>query len=210
MKFLIATSNYGKLREYRELFSIFSHLDLYSLNDFPNYEAPEETGATFEENAIIKAEHAANALQMFTLADDSGLVVSALNGLPGVKSRRFAGEKASDSENRAKLISLLTPLKEGERGAYFASAIALAVPDRLIKVVSGKCEGEMVINERGSQGFGYDSLFLKYDYNKTFGELDSEIKNRISHRRRAFDKLLPILEDVNKKASCGISLTAII
>jgi len=201
-KLLIATRNGGKLREYKELLSSFD-FDLYTLKDFPSYVEPPEEGATFEENALAKAQHAADTLNILTIADDSGLVVPALQGQPGIFSRRFAGPNATDGENKAKLIALLKTLQDSERSGYFACAISVCLPNRCLKTVIGQCEGELLLEERGSQGFGYDSLFLKYDYNKTFGELDQQIKNRISHRRKAIEKLHSILSSLS--ATCAIS-----
>jgi XTP/dITP diphosphohydrolase len=188
LKLLIATKNSGKVREFKELLGKYP-IDVYTLKDFPHYKEPSEDQDTFEKNAVLKAQHAADTLKILTLADDSGLVVPALGGIPGIFSRRFAGENATDAENRTKLIGLLKNLQESERSAYFACSIAVCAPQQLLKVVTGLCEGELVLEERGLQGFGYDSLFLKYDYNKTFGELDQQVKNRISHRRKALDKL---------------------
>lgn len=196
MKILLATKNVHKIREFREMFRPIKRLDLYTLLDFPNYEPPEETGETFEENAHLKALHAARNLQMLAIADDSGLVVPALQGKPGVRSRRFASLDATDKENNRKLLDLMGSLTDLERGAYYDCVLALAKPDGTIKTVLGRCEGMIIDEERGSSGFGYDSLFMKHDYDKTFGELDESTKNRVSHRRKAFEKLLILLESL--------------
>lgn len=205
MKILIATRNYGKLREMKDLLSPFSSLDLYSLHDFPDYEPPEETQDTFEQNATLKAVDASKRLGIVAIADDSGLVVPALQGRPGVHSRRFASLHASDSENRAKLIEEIAKIPETERSAHFFCALAVAANGKLVKLTTGQCEGQILDKERGTQGFGYDSLFLKYDYHRTFAELDPEVKNRVSHRRKAFDKLHSFFLDLDRRASCGIS-----
>jgi XTP/dITP diphosphohydrolase len=201
LKLLIATRNGGKVREFKELLKKYP-FDIFTLKDFPHYLEPPEDQDTFEKNALKKAQHAADQLQILTLADDSGLVVPALEGQPGILSRRFAGSNATDAENRNKLKSLLKTLQDAERNAYFACSIALCQPGKCLKIVSGQCEGELLLEERGSQGFGYDSLFLKYDYNKTFGELDQDIKNRVSHRRKALDKLDHILTNIIDAATC--------
>jgi XTP/dITP diphosphohydrolase len=193
MKLVIASHNIHKVREFRALLKDFEHLDIFSLRDFPTYTPPEETEATFEENVKIKALDAAEKLKCFVLADDSGLIVPALNGEPSVVSARYAGANASDAENREKLISKLKSLPEEKRLGYFECWIALASDSGLHKIVSGLCEGQLLVQPRGSNGFGYDSLFLKYDYSKTFAELEGELKNRISHRRKAFDKLASTL-----------------
>jgi len=194
MEIVIASKNLHKIREIRSILKPQYPFDYLSLLDFPDYIPPEETGSTFEENAFIKATHAASALKRWVIADDSGLVVPALKDAPGVKSARYAGEKATDKENREKLIKTLDGLEESKRIGYYACAIALASPEGVQKQVMGYCEGSLILTPRGSQGFGYDPIFLKYDYNKTFAEMDEETKNKISHRRKALDKLAPTLE----------------
>ena len=181
MEIVIASSNLHKIREIRSILKPVLPLDYLSLVDFPDYQAPEETGDSFEENAFVKATHAATALKRWVLADDSGLVVPSLQDRPGVKSKRFAGESASDKDNRQKLIDELDPLSEHERTGYYACALALASPEGIQLQVQGMCEGSLILTPRGSQGFGYDPIFLKYDYNKTFAEIDEETKNKISH-----------------------------
>ena len=151
---------------------------------------------TFEENAILKATAAAQALDTYVLADDSGLVVPILKGAPGVRSARYAGDAATDKDNRKKLLEALKGYQGRDRDAYFECCIALASPKGLEKSVSARCEGLILDQERGGQGFGYDSLFLKHEYNKTFAELKEELKNRISHRRKALDKILVTLESI--------------
>ena len=189
MDLLLATTNGHKIREMRTLLKPFASFDLYSLLDFPTYVQPEETGVTFEENAILKAQHSANTLQMWAIADDSGLVVPALGGEPGVYSARYAGVGAPDKENRKKLLQAMLSLEGLGRSAYFECCIALASPEGIKKVVYGICEGIISYEERGRNGFGYDSLFLKHDYNQTFGELDESQKNQVSHRAKALEKL---------------------
>lgn len=197
MQLLIATSNSGKLREYKSILKEIEGIDIYSFKDFPNYTPPEETGNTFEENAKLKAVDAAKHLNILTLADDSGLVVPSLDGEPGIISARYAHENATDEENRKKLIKKLNQLPEEKRYGYFECSIALATPDGVKKAVSGFCEGQLITTPRGSNGFGYDSLFLKYDYRRTFAELEEDTKNRVSHRRKALDKLLPTLHQLS-------------
>ena len=191
-----------KVREYRSLLKNIPNLDVYSLRDFQTYHLPEETGETFEENATLKAVDAAKELGKWVIADDSGLVVPALDGKPGVRSARYAGDDATDLDNRKKLVSELQKLPEEKRIGYFECCIAFATPDGLKKLVRGKCEGELLTQERGRHGFGYDPLFLKYDYSKTFAELDEETKNRISHRRKAFDKIVTALELAVAESTC--------
>mgnify|MGYP001799341291 CR=1 FL=1 len=192
---VIASGNVHKIRECKEILKTIFSIDILTLRDFPAYTPPEETGSSFEENASIKAVHAAEALGALVIADDSGLVVPALNGKPGVFSARYAGVDATDRENRKKLLLDMEDLKEEDRFAYYQCCIALASPKGLEKCVEGKCEGKLLRQEKGGEGFGYDPLFVKHDYNKTFAELTESIKNRISHRRKALDKILPFLED---------------
>lgn len=201
MEIVIASSNLHKIREIRSILKPELPFDYLSLLDFPEYQAPEETGETFEENAFIKATHAAHGLKRWVIAEDSGLVVPALNNRPGVRSRRFAGENATDKENLEKLIQELDSVPEDERTGYYYCALAIASPEGIQKQVHGSCEGSLTISPRGSQGFGYDPLFVKYDYNKTFAQMDEETKNKISHRRKAIDKLTPFLQEILKKCA---------
>jgi XTP/dITP diphosphohydrolase len=194
MELVIASTNVHKIREFRSMLKACKKFDVLSLIDFPHYEQPEETGATMKDNAILKAEHAAAALNRHVIADDSGLVIPALNGAPGVYSRRYAGETATDKDNRRKLLQELKGFHDTARQGYYECWIALASPQGMEKCVKGISEGMITDEERGSLGFGYDSLFIKHEYGRTFAELDEEIKNRISHRRKALDKLLPFLE----------------
>lgn len=193
---IIASNNVHKIRECKSILSQFPHLDILTLLDFPDYVAPEETGQTFEENAIIKATHAAKTLNHWALADDSGLVVPALKGAPGVYSARYAGKEATDMDNRKKLIAAMKDFDTPDRHAYFECVIALSSPEGLKKCAHGSCEGEIVDREKGGGGFGYDPLFMKHEYSKTFAELEESIKNRISHRRKALDKILLSLETI--------------
>jgi len=195
MKLIIASRNVHKIREIRSMLKGNFQWDIYSLIDFPEYQPPKETGTTFEANAILKATHAAQTLKAWALADDSGLVIPALNGAPGVRSARYAGEDASDKDNRKKLVEEMKEFKDENRDGYFECCIALASPERLEKSVCGRVEGTIIGKETGGQGFGYDCLFKKHDYNKTFAELEEEVKNRISHRRKAIDKILLTLEN---------------
>lgn len=194
MELVIASHNVHKIREFRDMLKQLKNVDVLSLLDFPHYSLPEETGTTFKENAILKAVDAAVVLNKWVLADDSGLVVPSLNGDPGVKSRRYAGFDATDSENRQKLLANLENLDDSKRSCYFECCLALASPEGLQKQVSGTCEGTIAREARGRNGFGYDSLFIKSEYDKTFAELEENVKNRISHRRKAFEKLMPSLE----------------
>jgi len=196
MKLVLATHNLHKIREIRVMLKELNHIDLFSLLNFPTYQLPEETKNTFKENASIKAEDAAKTLNHWVLADDSGLVVPSLNGKPGVFSRRYAGDDATDAENRMKLLKDMEAFVDLQRSAYFECCLVLANPTGIAKIVNGFVEGTIAEKEKGSHGFGYDSIFLKNDYDKTFGELDEQTKNRISHRRKALDKIIPFLTRV--------------
>lgn len=193
MEIVLATSNAGKIREYREWLGGLE-VDVLSLRDFPSILSPEETGETFEENARIKALNMSERLHnKLVIADDSGLVVPYLNGEPGVYSARYAGREATDFDNRRKLLQALKEAAEEQRAAYFECALCVAGGGRVLKVVVGRCEGFIAPLEKGNSGFGYDSIFIKHGYGKTFAELTANIKNEISHRRRAWDKVKDFL-----------------
>jgi XTP/dITP diphosphohydrolase len=196
MELVIASHNVHKIREFRSILKKMGTFDLLSLIDFPQYIPPPETGDTFEKNAVLKAEHAARSLNRWAIADDSGLVVPALKGAPGINSHRYAGENATDKENRQKLLKEMLLIEEPYRQAYFECWIALSSPEGLKKTARGISEGMITEQERGGLGFGYDAIFIKHEYGKTFAELEEEIKNRISHRRKALDKILPFLETI--------------
>ncbi len=196
MEIVIASANVHKIREFRDMLRPYKHLDVRSLLNFPLYVPPEETGQTFQENALLKAQHAAHELDKWVIADDSGLVVPALAGQPGIFSRRFSGVNSTDAENRHKLLAELQDKSEFERLAYYQCSLVIAAPTKVVKCANGICEGFIIDKERGRNGFGYDPLFIKHEYNKTFAELDEQTKNRISHRRKAFDQIAGILENV--------------
>jgi len=194
MKLLLATQNLHKVREFKDMLKPLKNIDIYSLRDFPEYTPPPEDGHTFEENASKKATHAAKELKMLTLSDDSGLVVPLLNNKPGIHSARYAGPDASDLDNRQKLLHDMKKLSHEERAAYFECCICLATEEGLIKSTQARLEGMIMEDAKGSHGFGYDPIFVKYDYNKSLAELEEKVKNMISHRCKALDKMLPTLE----------------
>lgn len=198
-RLIIASSNVHKIREFREMFREIPGFDILSLCDFPSYQPPEEEGKTFEENAIAKALHAATTLNQWVLADDSGLIVPALGGNPGIHSARYAGNDASDLDNRKKLLEEMKHLMDEDRYGYYECCLALASPQGLKKSACGSCEGTLLAKEKGGGGFGYDSLFVKHGYSKSFAELEESVKNRISHRRKAFDKFASSLEMLLKE-----------
>lgn len=187
MELLLATRNKNKIIEMSAFLKRLG-LKIRSLEDFPDAPNIVEDGKTFEENAAKKALACAKHTGLLTLADDSGLIVDALNGAPGVNSHRYAGANATDFENNMKLLDQMKNVDESRRTAKFICCIALADKKGLIRTVTGKCDGVILTEPRGREGFGYDPLFMKTDYKMTFAELSLEIKNRISHRAMALEK----------------------
>ncbi|MFV0560782.1 MAG: ribonuclease PH [Enterococcus sp.] len=185
---IIATRNAGKAREFAELFGR-SGYQVKTLLDYPELPDVEETGTTFEENARLKAETIAQILQQPVLADDSGLKVDALNGLPGVYSARFAGEQKSDAANNAKLLHELTGVPDEKRTAQFHCTLVFAQPGKESLVVEADWPGKIGRIPRGDNGFGYDPLFIPDGFTETSAELSGEEKNKISHRGQATEKL---------------------
>lgn len=190
---VIATKNQGKLREFSRMLNKLS-INVHSLAEFENLPEVTEDGKTFAENAIKKAELIRDDLNLPVIADDSGLEVDILDGKPGIYSARFAGEEKDDQKNNEKLLLELNGIKMEERSARFISAIALAVPDGKTIVVQGNVEGLIAFEPKGNNGFGYDPLFYLPDYDKTIAEISPELKNRISHRAKALQKLIKLLD----------------
>jgi len=182
MKLVIATRNRHKLDEIRAIFNL-PGLDLLSSFDFPDIPDVEETGSTFAENAELKARALARATGMWAMADDSGLVVDALGGAPGIYSARFAGEPVSYAANNKKLMQLMH--NQSNRRARFRCALALVSPDGELFAIEGSCEGAIIDELRGAEGFGYDPLFVPEGEMMTFAEMPADRKNQISHRARA-------------------------
>lgn len=190
---VLASSNPGKLREYQVL--VTGHaLELQLLTGFAQLPQFEENAPTFAENAVGKALYYSKHCPQRVFADDSGLVVPALGGAPGVLSARYAGLGASSELRNGKLLAELRGKKGGERAAYFVCVIAVARQGRCELVVSGKVDGEILAEPRGAGGFGYDPVFFFPPMEKAFAELKAEEKNRHSHRGKAFRRLLEVLE----------------
>jgi XTP/dITP diphosphohydrolase len=182
---LVATNNAGKVRELSQLLSDFP-LSLRLLGEFSDIVEAEETGETFAENASIKALHYSAHTRLLTLSDDSGLVVDALGGTPGVRSARYAGREATYAERMSKLLGELDATGDSERRARFVCVIAVADPSAgTLHTFEGACEGRIARAPRGTGGFGYDPLFIPDGRDRTFGELPADVKHSLSHRARA-------------------------
>jgi len=202
LRLVVATRSAHKLAELRTLLEV-PHAELVSLDDLGVEGDVDETGATFEANAALKARHAARVTGLAALADDSGLEVDALAGGPGVRTRRYAGERATDAENNAKLLVALHGLPPARRGARYVCVLALARPDDAgprggipVTLVRGTCRGRIATAPRGSGGFGYDPIFeprSEAPGGRTLGEWSAEEKNAISHRGAAARRMSPIL-----------------
>jgi XTP/dITP diphosphohydrolase len=190
MQLIIASHNVHKIRELRSMLKFYKNFDILSLLDFPKYQSLPETEGTLEAKAIYKALHAAQTLNQWVIADETALIIPALQN----HTQSFHD---SDSESRKKLLSAMQHLAEPDRQAYFECWIALASPEGLKKSGKGISEGTIALNQKGGNGFGHDCLFVKYDYGKTFAEIDEETKNRISHRRKALDRVHPYLENLS-------------
>ena len=182
---LIATGNGGKIAEFRSLLAPLP-LELRTLKEFPGIGEVEETGRTFSENAVLKATVYGRQSRLWTLADDSGLEVDALGGAPGLYSSRYGGPGLTDSQRVERLLEELAQLPQRERRARFVCVVAIADGmGRIGNISTGSCEGRIAIAPRGTEGFGYDPVFLPDGFDQTFGELPAAIKLNISHRALA-------------------------
>jgi XTP/dITP diphosphohydrolase len=193
---VLGTRNVKKRQEIAEILAD-PDLELRDLSAYPNAPEVVEDGATFEANARKKASELAKTLGQWVLGEDSGLVVPALGGRPGVHSARYAGRHGEDTANNQKLLAELAPFPDDRRTAYYVCVAALADPTGAVRAVSeGRCHGWIVHQPRGTGGFGYDPLFLIPEYHKTFGELSSRVKHALSHRSRALERLRPVLRQL--------------
>jgi len=190
---IIATKNAGKLIEFQSILSAYG-LEAISLLELEESPDVEETGSTFEENAILKAEAISKMYGKMAIADDSGLSVDSLGGEPGIYSARYAGEEKNDDANISKLLQQLKGVPKEERNARFRCALALAEPGRETITVEGSVEGYITDEPIGENGFGYDPIFLVKDKAKTMAQLSKEEKNKISHRAVALQKLAKLLQ----------------
>jgi len=186
---IIATKNPGKAKEFKDFFKTY-HIQATSLLDFKDLiDDVEETGTTFKENAALKAKQMASLLNKPVLADDSGLMIDALNGRPGVYSARYAGEPTNDQANIKKVLQELKDIPKENRTARFVCVLAIAGPGMETIFRTGYCEGEIAMDEKGSYGFGYDPIFIPEGHTKRMAELKPEEKNEISHRSHAVAEL---------------------
>jgi XTP/dITP diphosphohydrolase len=192
-RLLLATTNRGKAAEYGDLLKGLD-FELVTLDQVGINQAAPEDYSTFEQNARSKAEFYSALSGLITLADDSGLEVDTLNGEPGVRSSRYAGEDATDAERVNFLLNKLRQIPLEKRTARFRCVIAVAIPGGKTVTFEGKCEGQIALKPAGENGFGYDPVFYLPEYLKTIAEIPSELKNKLSHRGRAAQKARPFLE----------------
>ena len=207
MRILIATRNGGKLREYVEMLGDLAvngePVELVMLGDLGIETEVEETGDTFEENAILKARAYAAESGLLTLADDSGLAVDALGGAPGVHSARYAGPDATDEDRYRKLLREMESVPPEDRAARFVCVVAVCTPDGQVHTAEGDVKGRIAFEPRGSQGFGYDPVFYIPGLRMTMAQAGPEIKNRISHRAVALQNIKPALVRLIDEAGQG-------
>lgn len=198
-KLVLATRNLGKIHEFERMLDASGlHLEILGLADFPEMPDVDETGSTFAENALLKAEQIAAYTGLPALADDSGLCVDALGGAPGIFSARWAGEHGNDQANLEKVLREIQSAEDPSMAAHFTCAVALVVPgsdgvDPTVVIREGEIHGQIILEPRGSHGFGYDPIFQPTGYQQTTAELSPEIKDEISHRGRALRAILPEL-----------------
>jgi XTP/dITP diphosphohydrolase len=196
---VVATKNLGKVREIRKALKGFE-LRIYTLSDFPDVPEIREDGKSFTENALKKGRFYSKYFGKLAIADDSGLEVDALRGLPGIHSARYAGKGASNRENNRKLLKEMEGIRFSKRGAKFRCVIAMVSPDGREAIAEGTCKGRIGFKEVGKKGFGYDPLFLLPQYGKTMAQLSIEEKNRISHRGKALRKLRKMIKETLRKS----------
>ncbi len=193
-RLLLATRNAGKLAELQRLLaSAVPGVEVIGLRDVPEYPEAPETGATFEENALLKAREAVRYTGLPAVADDSGLTVDALNGMPGIFSARWSGRHGDDDANTALLLGQLTDVPDERRGGAFVCAAALVLPNGREHLVEGRQTGRILRARRGTGGFGYDPIFLGDGQDRTNAELSPEEKDAISHRGKAFRELSKVI-----------------
>jgi XTP/dITP diphosphohydrolase len=196
-RLLLATRNAGKLAELRRLLeSAVPGVEVVGLEDVDDYPEAPETGATFAENALLKAREAVRYTGLPAVADDSGLTVDALNGMPGVLSARWSGRHGHDDANTALLLGQLDDVPDERRGAAFVCAAALVTPDGVERVLERQWRGTVIREKRGTNGFGYDPVFVPEGLTVTSAELEPAEKDARSHRGQAFDALVPVIGEI--------------
>jgi XTP/dITP diphosphohydrolase len=193
---VLSSRNRKKTQEVREILGVVG-FTVIPVTDFPDVPDVEEDGLTFAENAAKKASQVAVHLNRWVIGEDSGLIVDALNGAPGIYSARYSGVGATDERNNAKLIADLAGVADEKRGAGYICSVALSNPAGEIRIAcEGTCRGRILSEANGTGGFGYDPYFLIPEYHLTFGQLSSVVKHRLSHRARAFSKFIPLLQNI--------------
>ena len=196
-RLLLATRNAGKLAELQRLLATaVPGVEVLGLRDVPEYPEAPETGATFAENALLKAHEAVRYTGLAAVADDSGITVDALNGMPGILSARWSGRHGDDPANTALLLGQLADVPDERRGAGFVCAAALVLPDGTERVLERTWRGAVLREPRGSNGFGYDPVFLPEGLDRTSAELAAAEKDAISHRGQAFAALIPVVAEL--------------
>lgn len=189
MKVFLATKNKGKIKDFEKL-TEGMNLEVVTILDGLDIPDVVEDGETFEENSQKKAKEIADYTNIVTVSDDSGLCVDALDGGPGVYSARFGGENTSDSEKNQKMLEILKEVKKEDRKAHFVSVVSIAFPNGKIHSFRGEIEGEILFEAQGNNGFGYNPIFYSYELGKSFGQASDEERKSVSHRARAFRKLI--------------------
>ena len=197
MKIVLATGNKNKIKEIKEKFSSSGTLEISSFEELKNIPEIIENAATFEGNALIKAEAVCRLTGLPSMADDSGLVIDALNGEPGVYSARYGGDNLSDTEKNELVLSKMKGLPEKKRSARFECVIAIALPDSRSFTVKGICTGLISNEPAGENGFGYDPIFYIPEAGRTMAQLTPEEKNRISHRGKALEKAFEMIKKIS-------------
>ena len=194
---ILASRNKKKTKEVSEILAAVGFV-VIPVTNFPDVPDVDEDGRTFAENAAKKASQVARQLKQWVIGEDSGLMVDALNGAPGIYSARYSGAGATDEKNNAKLMADLAGVPDEKRGAGYMCSVALSNPDGEIRIAcEGTCRGRILHEANGEGGFGYDPYFLIPEYHLTFGQLSSVVKHRLSHRARAFATFIPLLSNLS-------------
>lgn len=193
LEIIIATNNFGKVKEIKEILDI-PKIKILTMKDFPPLPKIVEDGKTYQENAFKKARKTSEYTGKICLADDSGLEIDYLKGKPGIYSSRWGN---SDEERINKVLKLIENVPKNKRNAKFVCAVVLVFPNGKIYMVKEECKGIITFNPKGEYGFGYDPIFLVPEYDKTFAELGDKIKNRISHRGKAMRRMIDIIKEIS-------------